>query len=171
MVLPTGILSVKGQFFRFPSSALPSGLNCLQKNFFPCNWGDPICATVVHTVDVVEVSPLMPSVDVEAPPVPQPDTNSEEEEDDGLDADDLKLFPLLKIRASPKHLVEPMKHSDRAVPRAMPSLRGWTFGLLKARQLSDIKMGGFGRGEVVGPFIPDVDHVVLGPVRVIYELI
>nr|GMD87454.1 zinc finger BED domain-containing protein RICESLEEPER 2-like [Ipomoea batatas] len=40
-----------------------------------------------------------------------------------------------------------------------PSLRGWRSSHLKARQLSEIRSGGFGRGVVEGALVAASDHV------------
>nr|GLL33765.1 uncharacterized protein LOC109177111 [Ipomoea trifida] len=44
------------------------------------------------------------------------------------------------------------------VPRLVPSLRGWSSGHLKARKLSEIQAGGFGRGIVEGHLVVATDH-------------
>nr|GMD23974.1 zinc finger BED domain-containing protein RICESLEEPER 2-like [Ipomoea batatas] len=48
---------------------------------------------------------------------------------------------------------------DMVVPRVVPSLRGWRSSHLKARQLSEIRSGGFGRGVVEGALVAASDHV------------
>nr|GLL33760.1 uncharacterized protein LOC109150062 [Ipomoea trifida] len=45
------------------------------------------------------------------------------------------------------------------VPRVVPSLRGWRSSHLKARQLSEIRSGGFGRRVVEGALVAASDHV------------
>nr|GMC47963.1 serine/threonine-protein phosphatase PP1 isozyme 2 [Ipomoea batatas] len=84
-----------------------------------------------------------------------------------LDSPSLDAFvsPLvvLPTRAQPDPLVD---DSDSVclvvkmvVPRVVPSLRGWRSSHLKARQLSEIRSGGFGRGVVEGALVAASDHV------------
>nr|GLL39556.1 uncharacterized protein LOC109168900 [Ipomoea trifida] len=54
--------------------------------------------------------------------------------------------------------VDRVVHSDRVVPRLVPSLRGWSSRHLKARQLSEIRSGGVGRGIVEGHLVVATDH-------------
>nr|GME03285.1 uncharacterized protein LOC109190399 [Ipomoea batatas] len=54
--------------------------------------------------------------------------------------------------------VDRVVHSDRVVPHLVPSLRGWSSRHLKARQLSEIQSGGFGRGIVEGHLVVATNH-------------
>ncbi|XP_019172744.1 PREDICTED: uncharacterized protein LOC109168150 [Ipomoea nil] len=87
-----------------------------------------------ETVDAVEVVHLPSSDDVEVPPVAQPDTDSDGS-DDGLDADDVVLYPSLKIRVSPKHLVVPTKRFNACQKKAVVELG---LGELLNLQIHDI---------------------------------
>nr|GMD39206.1 uncharacterized protein LOC109191529 [Ipomoea batatas] len=64
------------------------------------------------------------------------------------------------------HYVDRVVHSDRVVPRLVPSLRGWSSRHLKARQLSEIRAGGFGRGIIKGHIVVATDHQVCFPISV-----
>nr|GME03274.1 uncharacterized protein LOC109191529 [Ipomoea batatas] len=61
-------------------------------------------------------------------------------------------------------------HFDRVVPRLVPSLRGWSSRHLKARQLSEIRSGGFGRGIVEGHLVVATDHEVCSTLHFCYAL-
>ncbi|XP_019196010.1 PREDICTED: uncharacterized protein LOC109189836 [Ipomoea nil] len=41
-----------------------------------------------------------------------------------------------------------VRHGPRVVPRAIPAFRGWTSKFLRERELSEIRAGGFGVGEL-----------------------
>nr|GMD98039.1 uncharacterized protein LOC109193148 isoform X1 [Ipomoea batatas] len=54
--------------------------------------------------------------------------------------------------------VDRVMHLGRPIPRLVPSFRGWTKELLLERELSEIRIGGFGMG-VIEPPIVDGGHV------------
>nr|GMC70729.1 uncharacterized protein LOC109174777 [Ipomoea batatas]GME03276.1 uncharacterized protein LOC109174777 [Ipomoea batatas] len=66
--------------------------------------------------------------------------------------------------------VDRVVHFDRVVPRLVPSLRGWSSRHLKARQLSEIRSGGFGRGIVEGHLVVATDHEVCSTLHFCYAL-
>nr|GMC92168.1 uncharacterized protein LOC109168900 [Ipomoea batatas] len=57
--------------------------------------------------------------------------------------------------------VDRVMHLARSIPRLIPTFRGWSFELLEQRELSEIRLGGFGLG-VIEPQNEAGGHVGVG---------